>query len=153
MSMCIPVVCEDGFQMSVQASEGHYCNPRNDVGPYNEVEVGFPSQVESLLLPYIEVPEWKEPTKQVYPRVPVEVIRQVIDKHGGMTAGELPPGVEPVCDPCLISLDDMCRFLDQCREEDWDLSFIVEQLNLVRSGERGTLLHDLICAGIVLKLV
>ena len=41
--------------------------------------------------------EWVEspnrPTDTVYGWVPSEVVRAVIEKHGGMVAGELPPGV------------------------------------------------------------
>lgn len=50
-------------------------------GEYVACEVGYPSQKEELLMPYIEDPT--EPTKTVYPYVPVEVIEQVIEKHGG----------------------------------------------------------------------
>ena len=47
------VRCADGFTMSVQANEGAYCTPRLDeAGSYTEVEVGFPSHTESLLLHY-----------------------------------------------------------------------------------------------------
>lgn len=38
------VVCNDGFTMSVQASQFHYCSPRVDLAEsYDSVEVGFPS--------------------------------------------------------------------------------------------------------------
>ena len=30
--------------VSIQASEYHYCTPRNNEGPYSEWEVGFPSE-------------------------------------------------------------------------------------------------------------
>ncbi len=93
--------CVDGFHMSVQASRGHYSCPRNNTGPYSEVEVGFPSERESLLDPFVEPAGWadddctitKEPewTETVYPYVPTEVVEEVIEKHGGMTGGELPP--------------------------------------------------------------
>ena len=43
--------CADGFNMSVQANEGAYCTPRIDFAEnYTEVEVGFPSQKEDLLM-------------------------------------------------------------------------------------------------------
>ena len=96
------VICKDGFSMSVQASQYHYCSPREDVGPYHEIEVGYPSQIESGLLPYIECPDWESfdsdrpdygrgPTLQVYPYVPARVVMEIIGKHGGMVEGELPP--------------------------------------------------------------
>lgn len=43
---------------------------------------------EELLMPYIEDPT--EPTKAVYPYVPVEVIEQVIEKHGGWFDARIP---------------------------------------------------------------
>ena len=30
--------------MSVQGNEGAYCEPRDDHGPYSQVEVGFPNK-------------------------------------------------------------------------------------------------------------
>ena len=86
------VLCADGFSMSVQAFDGAYCSPRVDDAPvYTEVEVGYPSQRESLLLPYAENPD--APTDTVYGYVPVETVFLVISKHGGMLEGEVPPGV------------------------------------------------------------
>ena len=55
---------------------------------YATCEVGYPSQKEELLMPYIEDPT--EPTKAVYPYVPVEVIEQVIEKHGGWFDARIP---------------------------------------------------------------
>jgi len=79
----IPAIkCKDGFIMSVQASEGHYCYPRSDDALWTEVEVGFPSQEESMLMKYAEDPE--RPTKTVYAWVPVEIVEQIIVKHGGL---------------------------------------------------------------------
>ena len=76
------IECADGFTMSVQASDTHYCEPRFIDGPYSKVEVGFPSAEEDLLMPFAESPE--APTKTIYGWVPVEVVEQVIEKHGGM---------------------------------------------------------------------
>ena len=74
--------CKDGFTMSVQASKGHYCRPRLDCGPWDKVEVGFPSQKEELLIEYAEEPE--KPTMTVYGYVPIEIVKQIILKHGGL---------------------------------------------------------------------
>lgn len=83
------VLCRDGFTMSVQASETHYCDPRRDKGPYSEVEIGYPSQTDALLLPFAE--DNNRPTETVYPYVPAQVVFDVIFEHGGMVSGELPP--------------------------------------------------------------
>lgn len=34
-----PIECRDGARFSVQASQYHYCSPRNDAGPWTHVEV------------------------------------------------------------------------------------------------------------------
>jgi len=86
------VICADGFSMSVQAHDGAYCTPRvDDAERYTAVEVGFPSDKESLLMPYVEDSE--NPTDTVYGFVPVSIVNLVLAKHGGMISGEVPPGV------------------------------------------------------------
>ena len=93
------VVCADGFSMSVQANGGAYCSPRvENAERYDTVEIGFPSESEHLILKYMEGgygedgPE-PDPTQSVYPNVPVSIVSLVLAKHGGMVAGEVPPGV------------------------------------------------------------
>ena len=77
------IECTDGFSMSVQVSENHYCSPRIvDACVYGSVEVGFPSREEELLIQYAE--EESRPTDTVYGYVPVEVVNSVIEKHGGI---------------------------------------------------------------------
>ena len=89
---CKPVECADGFTMSVQASQTNYSNPRDDVGPYTEVEVGFPSAWDYHLSSYAENPD--KPTETVYGYVPADKVIMCIDAHGGMVSGELPPLVK-----------------------------------------------------------
>jgi len=86
------VVCADGFKMSVQAHDMAYSIPRaNDAEVYEQVEIGFPSQREELIMPWCENAD--EPTDTVYGYVPVDVVTNVIVKHGGIASGEVPPGV------------------------------------------------------------
>ena len=86
------VVCADGFNMSVQAHDGAYCEPRLDAQrKYTLVEIGFPSWEEPLIMPWCE--DDRDPTHTVYGYVPVDVVTNVIVKHGGMVEGEVPPGV------------------------------------------------------------
>ena len=86
------VVCADGFNMSVQAHDGAYCEPRLDAQrKYTLVEIGFPSWEEPLIMPWCE--NDNQPTNTVYGYVPVGVVTNVIVKHGGMVEGEVPPGV------------------------------------------------------------
>lgn len=77
------LVCTDGFNMSVQASEYTYCSPReNNAFPYSSVEVGYPSEREEALMPYAEDDD--KPAQTVYGYVPVAVVLAIIEKHGGI---------------------------------------------------------------------
>lgn len=87
------IYCKDGFNVSIQASSGHYCNPRNEnrmldynFDDSNEIhtsfELGFPSEKEDLILEYAE--EQDNPTETVYGYVPLETVLKMIEKHGGI---------------------------------------------------------------------
>ena len=82
MWRCPKIKCADGFTLSVQASNFHYCTPREDSGPYLEVEIGFPSAKEDLIMEYAE--DENDPTDTVYGWVPIDIVEQVIENHGGM---------------------------------------------------------------------
>lgn len=77
------VICADGFEMSVQASEGHYCSPRDNIGPYTSVEIGYPSERVEEFMHYIDGDENADPTQTVYGWVPLETVVQIIESHGG----------------------------------------------------------------------
>ena len=77
-----PILCNDGFTVSVQASVNSYCTPRQNFGPYTHFELGFPSAVDELIMPYCDDAE--HPTDTVYPYVPVDVVLQLLIKHGTM---------------------------------------------------------------------
>jgi len=95
--MYTSIVCADGFSMSVQASETHYCTPKDNKGPYTSVEVGFPSASDDDLLPYMERLDGEiSPEGAVYGYVPVEVVHKVIENHGGRVSGRLPPDRRPM---------------------------------------------------------
>jgi hypothetical protein len=82
------IVCEDGFTVSVQASALHYCEPRNDEGPYSAVELGFPSEEEPLIVEFAD--EEDNLTETVYGWVPSHVVKKLMAKHGGIMEGQLP---------------------------------------------------------------
>ena len=85
------VRCCDGFAMSVQASSEHACIPRNDTGPYAEVEVGYPNQLEPLLMPFRDAPSLIVGAPPVlYVRVPAHTIRAVVAKHAGLRHDSYP---------------------------------------------------------------
>jgi hypothetical protein len=74
----LPILCKDGFEMSVQASEMHYCTPKINCDWYTSVEVGYPSEPEPLLN------EYRYEEEDFYGWVPVEVVLEIILKHGGV---------------------------------------------------------------------
>lgn len=76
------ITCADGFSLSVQATHGAYCSPRQNIGPWYEVEVGFPSAEPTSILSYAEQKE--KPTETVYGYVPIDLVEALIDEHGGM---------------------------------------------------------------------
>ena len=98
-------VCADGFTISVQACDWKYCSPRNNIGPYYEVELGYPNRPEAVLLPYAENPA--KPTETVYAYVPSTTVLEVLVSHGGFVSGELPPMV-------LLS-DNVKEAIDEAR--------------------------------------
>lgn len=78
------IICNDGFSMSVQVSEGHYCTPRRDRSSwYETAEVGFPSEVEERLIQYAE--EKDRPLETVYGWVPLSIIDEIVSCHGGIS--------------------------------------------------------------------
>lgn len=92
-----PIVCRDGFLISVQASRYHYCldstgqrpSPIQNRGhqpvlPYIAVECGFPSERPepwSSWREFADDPD--DPTGTVYAYVPVDVVAALIELHGG----------------------------------------------------------------------
>jgi hypothetical protein len=81
------IVCNDGFSISVQASSTHYSLPRADFPevPYTHVECGFPSaHPGDELVEYQEGCFGNDPTADVYPDVPIEIVERVVAAHGGI---------------------------------------------------------------------
>ena len=81
------VICNDGFEMSVQAGQSLYSTPKDDVDHYEEVEIGFPSAEESLIARYADDEENLCDT--VYGYVPCSIIDKVIEKHGGIDESKI----------------------------------------------------------------
>lgn len=75
------IKCVDGFSLSVQATAAAYCSPRENLGPWYEVEVGFPSAAPEFIMSYAEQPEI--PTETVYGYVDIDLVEKLIDTHGG----------------------------------------------------------------------
>lgn len=81
------VTCADGFNISIQASSGHYCSPR-ETGEqwYYEWELGYPTAVPVTpeIIGYAENPE--SPLQTVYGYVPTLLVLTEINAHGGIRA-------------------------------------------------------------------
>ena len=70
------VVCKDGSELSVQASWGHYCTPRDNFGPYTHVEVWC----HSGSTPITEFSYYEDgPSAQVN----IDAVVEYIDNRGG----------------------------------------------------------------------
>ncbi len=76
------VICKDGFSISVQAGWYMYSSPRKRSDDYDEVELGFPSQEDKIIMPYAE--DREKPTETVYPYTPIKIVEKLIEKHGGI---------------------------------------------------------------------
>ena len=87
------IVCVDGFTMSVQVGYSLYSKPKKVAKRYSEVEVGYPSEHESLIEDWAEFTPFDEDEKPdytdtVYPYVPVKIVNKVLKKHGGIDLTE-----------------------------------------------------------------
>ena len=88
-----PIVCVDGFTMSVQVGYSLYSMPKKIAKRYSAVEIGFPSDHEPLIEEWAEFSPFDEDEKPdytdtVYPYVPVKVVNKVLKKHGGIDMRE-----------------------------------------------------------------
>ena len=71
--------CKDGTTASIQASKYHYSEPREDFGPYTEVEVW---RVKGAGPDGVTEFDYSDDEPSAY--VPIEQVVQFIDNHGGM---------------------------------------------------------------------
>jgi hypothetical protein len=78
----VRITCADGESVSVQASAHHYCTPRDNNGPWIEVEAGFPTcSPPPSWQEYAESPN--KLTETVYGCMPIGRIEEFIEAHGG----------------------------------------------------------------------
>jgi len=84
------VLCADGARVSVQANAMMWCTPRNNAGPYTAVEAGLPS----VTPPVSWAPFRNACGPEIYSFLPVALLWEFFDAHGGVVEGDLPPGCE-----------------------------------------------------------
>lgn len=80
------IMFNDGYSVSIQADDACYCDPRINVKNYEcpvyrEVELGFPNKEDDIINEYAESDDY---TETVYGYVPVEIVNELIKKHGGV---------------------------------------------------------------------
>lgn len=79
------VVCADGFTVSMQVGDGLYSTPRvTNAKHYDAVELGYPSAGDPVIKDYAEDPD-RDETDTVYPYVPIAVVNELFEKHGGIS--------------------------------------------------------------------
>jgi hypothetical protein len=76
-----PLKAADGFTVSVQASEYHYCTPRKNEGPYSDVECGFPKELPVAWAKWAETPDT---TDTVLPYIPLIEVAREFARRGGL---------------------------------------------------------------------
>ena len=81
------IICNDGFSMSVQAGKETYSMP-SEAGKtgFSSVEIGYLNEEEELLFGIAENEE--NYTDTIYPYIPVELVNEIINKHGGIDVNE-----------------------------------------------------------------
>lgn len=77
-----PLVCKDGTHFSIQASDGHYCSPKDRVGPYTSVEV------VKLGKPIPTLGAWGKPNERyqggLWGFLSVVLVNEEIERRGGL---------------------------------------------------------------------
>lgn len=80
-----PLILGDGTRLSVQASRGHYCTPReDDADAYTHVEVAADGPI----------PEFGQPEPNsgwLWGWVPASKVLTLLQERGGARSGEMPP--------------------------------------------------------------
>ena len=80
-----PIVCVDGYRVSIQCAKYNYCSPRKNmvnVDLYTSFELGFPNEADEIINGYAE--DSGDYTGTVYGYVPRDVVTALIKKHGGV---------------------------------------------------------------------
>ena len=89
-SLVVPrIECDDGATFSVQASYAHYCDPRNNEGPWTSVEISTSETpcawdkyadgtIKRNLFGRVQSNSWFD---GMYAHVPVELVRKVLMLH------------------------------------------------------------------------
>lgn len=78
----LPVVCKDGFTLSIQASKYSYSSPKSDNAEvYTHVEVGYFEENEEDIIKYLGRVSNSE---CIVSNAPVVAVQKLLDSHGGI---------------------------------------------------------------------
>jgi len=78
------IECKDGAILSVQASSVHHCTPESESGPYSHVQVSYMTKAPpGFWYDYIDGDFPFKVRDRVYGYIPVEVVAEYIESHGG----------------------------------------------------------------------
>ena len=82
---CPRVVAKDGFNISLQINRGNYCSSENGYRKlghtWQNVEFGYPSESDELLIEFADSPEELPNT---IGSIPIDILEQLFLKHGGI---------------------------------------------------------------------
>jgi len=83
------VYFNNGGGISMQASHYHNCVPKDDEGPYESIELGYPDEM-------VKIPEEmytfeEQGSDGLYNFVPASVVVKLIELNDGVKSGEVPP--------------------------------------------------------------
>lgn len=82
------MVCTDGLSMSVQGHMGAYSEPRDDFSEqYTSVEIMASNDADEALNAYADYDFGDG--RRIFAYVPVEIVGQVIERHGGLCIAAL----------------------------------------------------------------
>ena len=73
------ITCADGVTASIQASENHYCEPRENYGPYSEVEVWCINGTDTT-----NITQFDYSVSDPSGYVPITAVVAFLDAHGGI---------------------------------------------------------------------
>jgi len=68
------IICNDDFSISVQGGLYHYSTPKEKTDVYTELEIGFPSEKDPIMLDSDDVRGY----------VPINEINECLTRHGGI---------------------------------------------------------------------
>jgi hypothetical protein len=87
------IICNDGFSISVQGGSWYYSTPKEKTDVYLELEIGFASEKDEIMLNYDETRGY----------VPINEINECLKRHGGIN-------IQKTFDPFLNKLPEIGHF-------------------------------------------